>query len=142
MTTAFDAYGRLIHYMILNIVIPSTGHQTSVSFLQMVIMQALHERRKLNFGHLALHILHVGKKDGKYLPYGCLITKVFKFYKLKLEKRTPTGDGSVYNHLFFIRMKFIRIEYRWKMSKICIGNEKEAANSIKETPKSKSEKKP
>lgn len=36
----------------------------------MLMMQALHEGKMLNFGHLALeHMLHTGKKDGKYLPY-------------------------------------------------------------------------
>lgn len=66
MINEFDAYGRLMQH--------KAGHKISVSFIQMVTMQAIHEGKKLTFEHVE-HMLDVIKKEGKSLSYGCLLTR-------------------------------------------------------------------
>lgn len=58
--------------------------------MHMVLMQALHEGKKMKFGHIALeHMLDAAKKSGKSLTYGCLLTKIFQAFQNKdRERRT------------------------------------------------------
>lgn len=51
MTAVFNAYGRLMRS---SITILNASHKTSVTFIQMVLTQALHEGKKFDFGHIAL----------------------------------------------------------------------------------------
>lgn len=81
-------------------------------------------------------MLHSRKKDGKYLPYRCLLTKIFKLYKLKLEKRTPRRDKSVYNHSSF-KDEAHKNRVRMKMRKSCTEREKQATTLSKKTSKAK-----
>lgn len=45
----FDACGRLMQHLLSSIVIPNSGHKTSDTFVQMVLMKVLHKRRKFSF---------------------------------------------------------------------------------------------
>lgn len=66
----------------------------------MVLMQALQAGMKLNFRHIALeHMLDARKKYGKVLPYGCVLTKVFKFFEIKDGKGESRGDKCLYDNL-------------------------------------------
>ncbi|KAI5657150.1 hypothetical protein M9H77_25943 [Catharanthus roseus] len=45
----FDAYSRLLHHMISNIIIPNVGHKSSITNMHSFIMLVLHEHRRMNF---------------------------------------------------------------------------------------------
>ncbi|KAI5671856.1 hypothetical protein M9H77_12220 [Catharanthus roseus] len=49
-----DAYGRLLHHMISNIVIPNIGHKSSITNMHSFVMLLLHEHRRMNFGYMAI----------------------------------------------------------------------------------------
>ncbi|KAI5658926.1 hypothetical protein M9H77_27719 [Catharanthus roseus] len=53
-----DAYGRVLHHMISNIIIPNVGHKSSITNMHAFVMLALHEQRRMNFGFMAIeHML-------------------------------------------------------------------------------------
>ncbi|KAI5653647.1 hypothetical protein M9H77_30834 [Catharanthus roseus] len=53
-----DAYGRVFHHMISNIIIPNVGHKSSITNMHAFVMLALHEHRRMNFGFMAIeHML-------------------------------------------------------------------------------------
>ncbi|KAI5682278.1 hypothetical protein M9H77_03506 [Catharanthus roseus] len=80
-----DAYGRLMQYMISNIVIPNVGHKSSITNMHSFIMLALHEHRRMNFGYMAIeHMLATQTSSTKCLPYGCFLTRVFQYFVLSL----------------------------------------------------------
>lgn len=49
IATGFYVNGRLFHHMLTYIVVPSKGHKDSIIFMRMVLIQALHEGKKMNF---------------------------------------------------------------------------------------------
>lgn len=86
MTTTFDAYGRLKQHILSTIVLPNADHK-KLSYI-FSDGAALHEGKKFNFGHIALeHKLDARRKNGKFLPYGCLLTKFSSTSKSNLKKR-------------------------------------------------------
>ncbi|KAI5672702.1 hypothetical protein M9H77_13066 [Catharanthus roseus] len=48
-----DAFGRLLHHMISNMIIPNVGHKSSITNMHFFVMLALHEHRRMNFGFMA-----------------------------------------------------------------------------------------
>ncbi|KAI5668901.1 hypothetical protein M9H77_18754 [Catharanthus roseus] len=80
-----DAYGRLFHPMISNIVIPNVGHKSSITNIHFFVMLALHEHRRMNLGYMAIeHMLATQTSSTKCLPYGCFLTKVFQYFEVNL----------------------------------------------------------
>ncbi|KAI5657663.1 hypothetical protein M9H77_26456 [Catharanthus roseus] len=80
-----DTYGRLLHYMISDMVIPNVGHKSSITNMHSFVMLALHEHRKMNFGYMAIeHMLATQTSSTKCLPYGCFLTRVFQYFILNL----------------------------------------------------------
>ncbi|KAI5675909.1 hypothetical protein M9H77_06859 [Catharanthus roseus] len=76
-----DAYGRLLHHMISNIIIPNVGHKSFITNMHSVVMLALHEHRRMNFGYMAVeHMLATQTSSTKCLPYGCFLTKFFQYF--------------------------------------------------------------
>ncbi|KAI5669005.1 hypothetical protein M9H77_18858 [Catharanthus roseus] len=65
-----DAYGRVLHHMISNIIIPNVGHKSSITNMHAFVMLALHEHRRMNFGFMAIeHMLATQSSSTKCLPY-------------------------------------------------------------------------
>ncbi|KAI5654251.1 hypothetical protein M9H77_31438 [Catharanthus roseus] len=107
-----DAYGRLLHHMISNIIIPNVGHKSSITNMHSFIMLALHEHRRMNFGFMPIeHMLATQTSSTKCLSYGCFLIKVFQYFMLNL---VGLGDhisiGKIYNKHIFKRMGFSRNE--------------------------------
>ncbi|KAI5663098.1 hypothetical protein M9H77_22421 [Catharanthus roseus] len=92
-----DAYGRLLHHMISNIIIPNVGHKSSIANMHSSVMLALDEHRRMNFVFVAIeHILATQSSSAKCLPYGCFLTKIFQHF--------------IYNQYTFRRIGFERNE--------------------------------
>ncbi|KAI5666729.1 hypothetical protein M9H77_16582 [Catharanthus roseus] len=100
------AYGRLLHHMISNIIIPNVGHKSSITNMHSFVMLALHEHRRMNLGFMDIeHMLAIQSSSTKYLPYGCFITKIFQYFVLNLVGvGDPIGAGKIYNKHTFKRM--------------------------------------
>ncbi|KAI5681519.1 hypothetical protein M9H77_02747 [Catharanthus roseus] len=103
-----DAYARLLHHMISNIIIPNVGHKSSITNMHSFVMLALHKHRRMNFRFMAIeHMLATQPTSIKYLPYGYFLTKVFQYFVLNL---IGVGDhiviGKIYNKHTFKRMRF------------------------------------
>ncbi|KAI5657486.1 hypothetical protein M9H77_26279 [Catharanthus roseus] len=107
-----DAYGRLLHHMISNIVIPNIGHKSSITNMHFFAMLALHEHRRMNFRYMVIeHMLSTQTSSTKFLPYGCFFTKVFQYFVLKLVGvGDPIRAGKIYNKHTFKRMGFEKNE--------------------------------
>ncbi|KAI5668607.1 hypothetical protein M9H77_18460 [Catharanthus roseus] len=105
-----DAYGRLLHHMISNIIIPNVGHKSSITNMHSFVMLALHEHRRMNFGFIAIeHMLATQSSFTKCLPYGCFITKTFQHFMINLVGvGDQIGPGKIYNQNIFKRMGFER----------------------------------
>ncbi|KAI5675572.1 hypothetical protein M9H77_06522 [Catharanthus roseus] len=105
-----DAYGRLLHHMIANIIIPNVGHKSSITNMHSFVMLALHEHRRMNFGFMAIeHMLAAQSSSTKCLPYGCFITKIFQHFVINLVGvGDHIGSGKIYNQNTFKRMEFER----------------------------------
>ncbi|KAI5664536.1 hypothetical protein M9H77_23859 [Catharanthus roseus] len=81
----FDAYGRILHHIISNIVIPNVGHKSSITDMHSFAMLAKHEHRKMNFGYISIeHMLATQSSSTKCLPYGCFLTQVFQHFYILL----------------------------------------------------------
>ncbi|KAI5673079.1 hypothetical protein M9H77_13443 [Catharanthus roseus] len=107
-----DAYGRLLHDMISNIVIPNVGHKSSITNIHSFVMLGLHQHRRMNFGYMAIeHMLDTHTSYTKCSPYGCFLTKVFQYFVLNLfGDGDHIGVGKIYNIHTFKRMEFSRNE--------------------------------
>ncbi|KAI5676309.1 hypothetical protein M9H77_07259 [Catharanthus roseus] len=107
-----DAYGRILHHIISNIVIPNVGHNPSITNMHSFVMLAMHEHKKMNFGYIAIeHMLATQSSSTKCLPYGCFITKIFQHFEINL---VGVGDhivpGKIYNQNTFNRIGFERTD--------------------------------
>ncbi|KAI5657441.1 hypothetical protein M9H77_26234 [Catharanthus roseus] len=107
-----DAYGRLLHHMISNIIIPNVGHKSSITNIHSLVMLAFHEHRRMNFGYMAIeHMLATQTSSTKCLPYGCFLTKIFQYFVLNLVGvGDPIGAEKIYNKYTFKGMRFERNE--------------------------------
>ncbi|KAI5663104.1 hypothetical protein M9H77_22427 [Catharanthus roseus] len=105
-----DAYGRLVHHIISNIVIPNVSHKSSITNMHSFVMLALHEYRRMNFGYMAIeHMLATQISFTKCLPYGCFLTRVFQYFVLNLiGVGDPIGAGKSYNKHTFKRIRFAK----------------------------------
>ncbi|KAI5681876.1 hypothetical protein M9H77_03104 [Catharanthus roseus] len=105
-----DAYGRLLHHRISNIIIPNVGHKSSMTNMHSFVMLALHEHRMMNFGFMAIeHMLATQSSSTKCLRYGCFITKIFQHFVINLVGvGDHIGHGKIYNQNTFKRMGFER----------------------------------
>ncbi|KAI5653727.1 hypothetical protein M9H77_30914 [Catharanthus roseus] len=93
-----DAYGRLLHHMISNIIIPNVGHKSSITNTHAIVMLALHEHRRMNFGYMAIeHMLATPSSSTKCLPYGCFITKILQHFVINLNKRSTFEVSSLHS---------------------------------------------
>ncbi|KAI5683090.1 hypothetical protein M9H77_04318 [Catharanthus roseus] len=126
-----DAYGRILHHIISNIVIPNVGHKCSITNMHSFVMLAMHEHRKMNFGYIAIeHMLATQSSSTKCLPYGCFLTKVFQHFNITFfGPNEHIGIGKIYNQNTFKRMGFSRN----KDGKLIRGGQEEdSENSEKE----------
>ncbi|KAI5648655.1 hypothetical protein M9H77_34660 [Catharanthus roseus] len=105
-----DAYGRLLHHMISNIIIPNIGHKSCITNMHSFVMLALHGHRRMNFDFMAIeHMLATQSSFTKCLPYGCFITKIFQHFVINLVGvGDHIGPGKIYNQHTFKRMGFGR----------------------------------
>ncbi|KAI5680534.1 hypothetical protein M9H77_01761 [Catharanthus roseus] len=103
-----DAYGRLVHHMISNIIIPNVGHKSSITNMHSFVMLALHEHRRMNFSFMAIeHMLATQSLFTKCLLYGCSLIKIFQYFVLNLVGvGDHIGPGKLYNQHTFMRMGF------------------------------------
>ncbi|KAI5677580.1 hypothetical protein M9H77_08530 [Catharanthus roseus] len=95
-----DAYGRLLHHIISNIIIPNVGHKSSITNIHSFVMLALHEHKRMNFGFIAIErMLATQSSSTKCLPCGCFLTKIFHHFVHNLIK---VGDHMCkeYNMLY------------------------------------------
>ncbi|KAI5653604.1 hypothetical protein M9H77_30791 [Catharanthus roseus] len=107
-----DAYGRLLHHMISNIIIPNVGHKSSITNMHAFVMLALHEHRRMNFRYMAIeHMLATQSSSTKCLPYGCFITKILQHFVINLVGiGDHIGHGKIYTQQTFKRMGFEKDE--------------------------------
>ncbi|KAI5681826.1 hypothetical protein M9H77_03054 [Catharanthus roseus] len=105
-----DAYGRILHHIISNIIIPNVGHKSSITNMHSFVMLAMHEHRKMNFNYIAIeHILATQSSSTKCFPYGCFLTKVFQHFKITFfGPNEHIGISKIYNQNTFKRMGFER----------------------------------
>ncbi|KAI5653371.1 hypothetical protein M9H77_30558 [Catharanthus roseus] len=105
-----DNYGRILHHVISNIVIPNVRHKSSITNMHSFVMLAMHEHRKVNFGYIAIeHMLATQSSSTKCLPYGYFITKIFQHFEINLVGvGDHIGPGKIYNQNTFKRMGFER----------------------------------
>ncbi|KAI5668026.1 hypothetical protein M9H77_17879 [Catharanthus roseus] len=83
--TKLNAYGRILHHIISNLVIPNVGHKSSITNIHSFVMLAMHKHRKMNFGYIVIeHMLATQSSSTKCLPYGCFITKIFQHFEINL----------------------------------------------------------
>ncbi|KAI5653889.1 hypothetical protein M9H77_31076 [Catharanthus roseus] len=105
-----DAYGRFLHHMISNIIIPNVGRKSSITNMHSFVMLALYEHKRMNFDFMAIeHMLATQSSSTKCLLYGCFITKIFQHFVIN---SVGVGDhirpGKIYNQHTFKRMGFER----------------------------------
>ncbi|KAI5663975.1 hypothetical protein M9H77_23298 [Catharanthus roseus] len=126
-----DAYGRILHHIISNIVIPNVGHKSSITNMNSFVMLAMHEHKKMNFSYIAIeHMLATQSSSTKCLPYGCFLTKVFQHFKITFfGPNDHIGIGKIYNQNNLKRMGFPRNE---DGRLIRGGQEKDSKNSKNE----------
>ncbi|KAI5676618.1 hypothetical protein M9H77_07568 [Catharanthus roseus] len=107
-----DAYGKILHHIISNIIIPNVGHKSSITNMHSFVILALHEHRKMNFGYTAIeHMLATQSSSTKCFPYGCFLAKVFQHFKITFfGPNDNIGISKIYNQNTFKRMGFSRNE--------------------------------
>ncbi|KAI5652501.1 hypothetical protein M9H77_29688 [Catharanthus roseus] len=93
-----DAYGRWLHHMISNIIIPNVGHKSSITNMHAFVILALHEHRRMNFGYMAIEqMLATQSSSTKCFSYGCFITKILQHFVINLVGISDhIGHGKIY----------------------------------------------
>ncbi|KAI5663896.1 hypothetical protein M9H77_23219 [Catharanthus roseus] len=108
-----DAYGRLLHHMISNIIISNVGHKSFITNMYSFVMLTLHEHRRMNWVYGIEHMLATQSSSTKCLPYGCFITKILQHFVINLVGiGDHIGHGKIYNQQTFKRMGFEKNEER------------------------------
>lgn len=105
---------RILHYVLHHVITPRSGHGDEVNRLDVAIMDCILEGRVLNIGYIILHNMlntpHITKKS---LPYGSIITRILKFFKVPITEPTflnpkELGDEAIAN------LGFIWVEDHWR----------------------------
>ncbi|KAI5671037.1 hypothetical protein M9H77_11401 [Catharanthus roseus] len=107
-----DAYGRILHRIISNIVIPNVRHKSSITNMHSFVMLTMHKHKRMNFGYIIIeHMLATQSSSTKCLPYGCFITKIFQHFEINLVGvGDHIGPGKIYNQNTFKRKGFERTD--------------------------------
>ncbi|KAI5675923.1 hypothetical protein M9H77_06873 [Catharanthus roseus] len=103
-----DTYGRVLHHIISNIIIPNAGPKSSITNMHSFVMLALHEHRRMNFSFMAIeNMLATQFSSTKRFPYGCFLTKIFQHFVLNLVGGgDQIGPEKIYNQHTFTRIGF------------------------------------
>ncbi|KAI5653913.1 hypothetical protein M9H77_31100 [Catharanthus roseus] len=88
-----DAYERLLHHMISNIIIPDVGHKSSITNMHYFVMLALHEHRMMNFGFMAIeHMLATQTSSTKFGDH-IGIRKIYNKHNFKIMEFSRNEEG-------------------------------------------------
>ncbi|KAI5671372.1 hypothetical protein M9H77_11736 [Catharanthus roseus] len=125
-----DAYGRILHHIISNIVIPNVGDKSYITNMHSFVMLAMHEHRKINFGYIAMeHMLATQSSSTKCCPTVVFLPRCSNIFKITyFGPNDHIGIGKIYNQNTFKRMGFSRNEDR----RLIRGGQEEDSENCKE----------
>ena len=89
---------RILHHMICSILLPRGGHRDEISYLEAFLVDSILTGRQIHVGYLMmLHMISCCENTTRVLPYGCFLTRVFKYVGIDLSRETDFETPNVYD---------------------------------------------
>ena len=107
---------RLVHHFICTILIPKTGKFEYVSDRELFFLWAYVTNSKIDLALFILDQMFKATIKKASLPYGMLLTKVFKYFRVELDDETvriPKAVSDEYNEKTLRRMGYELIGNKW-----------------------------
>ncbi|GFY87030.1 hypothetical protein Acr_05g0006690 [Actinidia rufa] len=122
---------RLVHHFISTILIPKTGKFEYVSDRELFFLWAYVTDSKIDVALFILDQMHKATIKKINLPYGMLLTKIFKFFRVDLSDeaiRVPKAVSDEYNEKTLKRMGYELKGSQWTLKS---SNKERGEDSMK-----------
>ena len=78
--------------------VPRGGHRNEVSYLEAFLVYSIIVSRCLNIGYIIMnHMVACCESKTRILPYGCIMTKVFKEFGIEFTLDDEVDEPSPYH---------------------------------------------
>ncbi|GAV57651.1 hypothetical protein CFOL_v3_01188 [Cephalotus follicularis] len=106
-TNNFFVNHRLLHHLIVHQLFPTGGGYAKITRMQAFLMWCIISKVEFCYPLLMLHtMVHAFTQKKSVLPFGCILTKIFRHYEINLEgdigtklKKEDTYSKSTLNRL-------------------------------------------
>ena len=91
---------RLVHHFVCTILIPKTGKYEYVSDRELFFLWSYMTNSRIDLALFILDQMHKATIKKISLPYGMLLTRIFKFFRVNLDDETmrvPKAVSDEYN---------------------------------------------
>ena len=89
---------RILHHMICFILLPRGGHRDEISYLEAFLVDSILTGRQIHVGYLMmLHMISCCESTTRVHPYGCFLTRVFKYVGIDLSRETDFETPNIYD---------------------------------------------
>ena len=103
---------HVLHHIATSLV-PQGGHRNEVSYLESFLVYSIIVGQRLNIGYIIMnHMTTCCERKTRILPYGRIMTKVFKAFGIEFTLDDEVDEPSpydTYNDMSMGRMKFEKI---------------------------------
>lgn len=108
---------KVLQHIIAHVILPRKGYRDEVNFLDLFILDSFLVNRKLDFPALVIETMehvHTSRKI-KALPYGVLLTKIFKHFHVSLDNEPFVKSRPIdtINIKIFARMRITKENSQW-----------------------------
>ena len=101
---------RVLHHIVTYSLVPQGGHRDEVSYLEAFLVYSIIVGRRLNIGYIIMnHMAACGESKTLILPYGHIMTRVFKAFGIEFTLDDEVDESSpydTYNDMSMGRVKF------------------------------------
>ncbi|CAI9107496.1 OLC1v1006862C1 [Oldenlandia corymbosa var. corymbosa] len=123
LATNMKVRPRILHLIIVHILVPKGGSQSEASLFERILLWHIMNGKRVNFGKLIIHtvlnkIEKVDKIKSKkpHLPFGGLLTKIFKYHKVPIDESDRGFPGSVLGPAYLSNIA-VEIQGVWILKK-------------------------
>ncbi|EEF43327.1 conserved hypothetical protein [Ricinus communis] len=111
---------RLLHLMVVHIILPRKRSLNCVSDMDLLVMWHILNGMDFNLPFVLLsHMVACSEKKNAYLPYGMMLTLIFKHFKVSLEEEEckELKSSDIYSEVTLRKMGYVKSEKGWFLKK-------------------------
>ena len=102
---------RILHHIVTNSLVPRGGHRNEVSYLEAFLVYSIIVGIHLNIGYTIMnHMAACCESKTRILPYGRIMTKVFKAFGIEFTLDDEVDEPSPYETYNDMSMGWMKFE--------------------------------